>query len=164
MLRRPIGFNQILTFDHFIEDPEKTLAGEITTGHRLFALQVDSNKLPTLYPGMEVDIAAPFSGGGLAPQVLLVLEKITIVNVGNLTIVEDDDGGRRARARGNFKKIDIQVPVEQALQLSRIQKIITGPFELYIRPANEEKASSWPGGGINPAVLEKIGVRLGGFQ
>ncbi|NBC10779.1 MAG: Flp pilus assembly protein CpaB [Planctomycetes bacterium] len=156
-LMRPIDENDVLTYDHFIDDPQDKLISKIEPGKRLIALPVEAKILPSVRPGMKVDIEAPFAGGGKAPEVLTVMENVQVLATGQRTIIEEqreEDGSRR---RTNFDTISIQVTPEQATQLSRIQKITTGPFELHIRPADDESRPKIPGGGINPDVLQKIG-------
>jgi len=157
-LLQPLAANEIITYGHFIEDPEDRLASRIAKGKRLVALPVQSDILPSLRVGMRVDIAAPFRGGGVAPDVLLVMEDVEILAKGQNVTVADDDSEARRRI-GSFKTISIQVTPEQALQLSRITRVLIGPYELHIRPLGEGGERLIPGGGINPLVLEKIGEK-----
>ncbi len=156
-LLRPIGEKDILTYDHFIDDPQDKLISKIERGNRLIALPVEADNLPSVRPGVKVDIEAPFAGGGRAPDVLTIMENVQVLAVGQRTIIEEQRQDTGSRRTGNYKTISIQVTPDQATQLSRIQKITTGPFELHIRAADDESRPKIPGGGINPIVLRKIG-------
>ncbi len=156
-IKRPIAHNEFITYGHFVEDPERSLSGKITPGKRLVALPVKSDILPSIGTGMRVDIAAPFIGAGAAPDVLLVIENVEIRSVGQFTEIDEQASDGRRRAPTSFKTITIEVLPQQALQLSRIEKIAAGPFELHIRPEGGDSTPLIRGGGINPAVLEKIG-------
>jgi len=157
-LLQPLAENDIVTFGHFLDDPQDRLASRIGNDKRLVAMPVQSDIQPSLRVGMKVDIAAPFRGGGAAPDVLLVMEDVEILAMGqNITVA--DDQSETTRRIGNYKTISIQVTPEQALQLSRITRVLIGPYELHIRPLSEGGKRRIPGGGINPLVLEKIGEK-----
>lgn len=162
VVRRRVEANQFLEYEHFTEDRRDELISQIQTGKRLIALPVEPDILPSIRPGMQVDIEAPFAGGGAVTDVLTIMEDVRIMAVGQRSVIEErqEEGGNRRL--GNYRTISIQVDPEQATQLSKIQKIIVGPFELHIRPPDDpsrklQDADGNPIYGINPKVLEKIG-------
>lgn len=155
VLQRPAIMGQPLTADLFAVSAAERDDGTISTSKRRVPLRVNSRTLPgSLLPGMYVDIAAPFPSAG----VKMVMERVQVRALGQLTSAEEASAVGPSRRRiGNYPTIEIDVTPDEALALSRIQQIITGDFELYLRNPADADTPQIPSGGINPDVLQLIG-------
>ena len=110
-----------------------------------------------LQPGMFVDIEAPFSVVDGGSTVLPVMEYVRVLAVGNVSIVDQESTrGGRPRNPGSYRTISIEVEPNQATDLSMIQKIAIGDFELHLRNPADQSTPKIRAGGINPEVLRLI--------
>lgn len=158
-LERPINQGEILLFSHFNPPEGQYNDLQITQGKRLVSLPVNSRTVPgNLRPGMYVDIEAPFSSGGPMPVTMPVLERVKIMAVGTRTLT-DESGGDRPRSGGSYNSISFEVDPYQAADLSMIERIAMGEFEIYIRNPQDTSTPKIRTGGINPDVLDLLESR-----
>ena len=152
---RPADMGAPLTYDLFRQREEDDLDRRITEGMRLVALPVNPRTLPgTLRPGMYVDIEAPFQTRAGTIKVLPVMERVRVMAVGRRSVIDEanEAGGRM----GNFSTISIEVEPRQATQLSMIEKLATGDFELHLRKPGDDTVPKIPTGGLNPDVVAML--------
>lgn len=158
VFRRGARANAVLTADLFIDPDEDRLDLRISMGMRLIALPVNQKTLPgSLRPGMYVDIAASFPSSDGRPNVLPVMELVEVMSVGEKTVIDEQSSiPSRSSRSSRYAKISIEVTPTEATQLSRIQKIVLGDFELHVRKPADVGRPNMPEGGINPAVLRLL--------
>jgi len=149
----PARRNQFLSYDLFTDPNDTELDTRISPNLRLVALPVNPRTLPgSLQPGMYVDIEAQFPGGNL--NVLPVMERVEVFNVGTRSIADNTQDTRRRQ--NNFNTISIQVNPEEATSLEKIKKLVIGDFELHLRNPSDDSTPNIPEGGINPRVLRLL--------
>jgi Flp pilus assembly protein CpaB len=155
-LQRPASQGDLLTYRLFDPPTSLELDRNIKVGHRLKSLQVNSRTLPgALREGMFVDLAAPFNTGN-GVEVLPVMEHVQVIALGTRTIFDQSEEGRTPRS---FQTITIQVESQQALQLTAIERLALGDFELHLRNPGDNTTPNIPDGGINPRLLALIEKR-----
>lgn len=151
---------QVLTSDLFDRSDLQRLDMEIDRGKRGFALDVESNTLPgALREGVYVDIAAPFRGLDGRTRMLPVMENVQVMAAGARSIIdEQDDPSSGTVPRSRFRRIDIQVTPSEALILSEVKRVKSGPFEIFVRnPGDKEFELIKNGdGSINEEVLKLL--------
>ncbi len=153
--QRAAASGQPLTPDLFALSAVEREDATINPAMRRVPLRVNSKTLPgSLRPGMYVDIAAPFINEQGKVQVLMVMERVQVRAMGQMSIAEDTSAQRRIT---NYPTIEIDVTPEEALALSEIQRRTAGDFELYLRNPADSGAPMIEAGGINPQVLQLIG-------
>lgn len=158
-LERSAAQGDILRFAHFNAPEDTEHDRDITAGKRRVSLPVNARTVPgALRAGMYVDIEAAFNTGGGLPEVLTVIENVQIKAVGTRTIT-DESSGERVRRYGAFNSISIEVEPQQATELSMIERIAVGEFELHIRNPSDKGTPKIRSGGINPEVLDLIEQR-----
>ncbi len=144
-LREPM-FDDVRTSDEF---------NLVTRGMRGVALPVDARSLPApLRPEMLIDLEAAFPMPQGPPRILPVMEQVRIVSI-------DDRTRLSQRTRGGSSggsRITIEVTPEQATQLLTVSSQIVGDFYVQLRRIDDRSTPKIPAGGINPAVLEVVGV------
>lgn len=150
----------LLTHALFTSESAGLLDVTIDPGHRYMDLPVNGRLVPAgIRPGVDVDIEATIHTGEGVPRVLLVVEKVKVVGVDRQTIVAETTATAASRHR-RISKITIQVKPEQGTQLSMVEKIMSGDFELRLRhPSDNQLRLSVPPGEINPIVLDLIGTK-----
>ncbi|QQE12090.1 hypothetical protein JD969_01040 [Planctomycetota bacterium] len=158
-LTQDVRENSIVFFDHFTETNYDRIDKKIRSGYRLIALPVNYKTLPgILRPGMFVDIEAPFMVPGHSmAQVMPVMEYVKVVAVGKNSISDEAIASHKLPRIGNFSTISIEVTPEQATQLSSIQKLTVGDFEIHLRPPADSDRPKINDSGINPNVMNLIG-------
>lgn len=153
-IKKTVPQGSLLVFEVF-QEIDVNEAVQPRKGKRHLALPVNSKTVPgTLRPGMYVDIVGTFvtpSGRLVKP----VMERVKVVAVGQRTVA-DESGSRRRTPMGHFNSIDVEVKPDEAINLSIIQRLAIGGFEVYTRNAADEDHPGIFGGGINPQVLELI--------
>ena len=156
--QRPANSGDVLWYNLFTKSADDDLDHQITDQMRLVALPVNSRMLPgNLQPGMFVDIEAPFSVVDGGSTVLPVMEYVRVLAVGNVSIVDQESTrGGRPRNPSSYRTISIEVEPDQATDLSMIQKIAIGDFELHLRNPADQSTPKIRAGGINPDVLRLI--------
>lgn len=154
--QRRAGMNDILTYNLFEPPEQNRLDLTIDPGMRGVALTVNSQKLPgDIQPGMYVDLQAPFRNRNGAEPVLPVMERVKVLLVGSQSVLDQREPGN-ARAVTNYSTITVEVTPEQALELSQIQHLAAGGFEINLRNPGDESTPGIPGGGINPEILRRL--------
>ena len=155
---RSANQGQVLTSDLFDASNLKRLDADIAIGKRAVALPVNSRELPgSLKEQVQVDVLAPFIMGSGRVQVLPVIENVRVVVAGNNSILDEpDDGSANPVPRTTFRRIEINVSPQEALDLARIKKIVAGDFEILVRNPNDKQFQLIPNGGINPEVLNLL--------
>jgi Flp pilus assembly protein CpaB len=156
---RAANSSDVLTYDLFVAPEGDELDRLVGRDMRLVALQVNSSSLPgTLRPGMFVDIEAPFASQGALPNVLPVMERVKVLAVGRRSVVDQSSGSGSSRggSMGSYSTISIEVTPQQATELSMVQKIAAGDFELHLRNPGDMGTPKIPTGGINPEVLRLV--------
>jgi Flp pilus assembly protein CpaB len=150
--------NEFLTHKLFTTDESYKLTTTISPGQRLVFLPINSKMVPgTLAPGMFVDSEARFSKGGAIPDVLTVMERVQVKAVGSKTIADEVDGSGRPRAMGSYQGISIEVSPKEATQLSEIERLAAGEFEIHLRNPIDTLTPKITGTlGINPEVLSMV--------
>jgi Flp pilus assembly protein CpaB len=141
--------------------PDGPAPVEISKGKRLVSLPVNSRTVPgSLRPGMFVDIEAAFNRGGAVPEVLPVMERVKVKAVGTHTVGEEASAAPgRTRSLGSFRAITIEVSPAEATDLSMIERVAVGDFELHLHNPDDNTAPKIPNGGINPDVLDLLDKR-----
>ena len=144
-------------FDDLTGDPTRTL---VRDGYRGVALPVVSKSLPDpLKPEMRVDLIAPFRGPGGNRVPLVVMENVRVVSVGERNIVDEQrqDGGRFG---GSFETLTIEVRPQEAVLLEEITEAVSaiGAYTVLIRNPDDTSPVFVTDGGINPRVLEDLGL------
>ncbi len=150
--------NEFLTHKLFTTDDSVKLTANISPGNRLVFLPINSRMVPgTLAPGMFVDIEAPFSRGGSIPDVLTIMERVQVKAVGNRTVADEVDASGRPRPIGGFQGISIEVTPKEATQLSEIERLAAGEFEIHLRNPIDPGTPKLLGTlGINKEVLDLV--------
>lgn len=145
------------------ETPEsrRDIDKNITPGKRLVSLPVNSRtSLPgVLREGMTVDIEAPFNLGGSIPITLAVMERVRVIALGSRAVYDQDVNTGRARTTGSFNTITIEVTPDEATQLSMIQRLAAGDFDIQPRNPADTGTPKIKTGGINPEVLDLLDRR-----
>ncbi len=158
--QRSANAGDILTYAMFITPTGKDLDRNITTGRRMISLPINSRTAPgALHEGMYVDIEGAFHTGASVPETLPVMERVKVIALGTRTVYDEQGGSRRRRQSRSFKTITIEVTPDEATQLSMVQRITIGEFELHLRHPDDRVQAKIPEGGINPAVLQLIHQR-----
>lgn len=155
---RPARRGEVLSFTHFTRPTEggDRLDEIISPGKVAKAIQLDSKKQPPLLrPGMWVDIAAPFVDKGRR-DVMVVMERQKVIGVGQFTMDPENTEVSRRTTGGSFYNITIEVEPAEADQLSEIQDMAAGDFEVRVRNPTDDTRTLIPSGGINPAILEML--------
>lgn len=151
--QRTASQGDLLTFRLYDPPSSSELDRNIKPGHRQKSLQVNSRTLPgALREGMYVDLLAPFNLGG-AVQVVPVIERVRVIALGSRTIYDDTDAGRSTRS---FQTITIELESDQVLQLTALERLAAGDFELHLRNPADNSTPHIPDGGVNPRLLELI--------
>ncbi len=150
--------NEFLTHKLFTTDDSTRLVQTITPGQRMVFLPINSKMVPgNLSPGMYVDIEAPFSRGGAIPDVMIIMERVQIKAVGNRTVADEVDSSGRPRPMGSYLGISIEVTPREATQLSEIERLAAGEFELHLRSPIDNDTPKLRGTlGINKDVLDMV--------
>jgi len=158
VIRRTAEQGAPLTHDLFTEPEDRDIDLRITPGMRLYALPVNNRTVPgNLRPGMIVDLEAPFRVAGTQTLVLPVMEQVKVMAVGKRDIADETASDRgRSRPITSFDTISIQLTPEQATQMSMIQRLTVGDFDLHLRNPGDETTPKIPAGGINPRILEML--------
>lgn len=140
----------------------------IHPGMRGVALPVVAQRLPDpLKAEMRVDLLAPMRVGGSTRQIVVVMENVRVVSVGNTNIEMERVIDGRGRGQGdNFETLTIEVKPEQAVQLHAISQEVqkTGSFSVLLRAPEDNKPFEILDGGINPVVLESLGIARPGRE
>ncbi len=154
--QQSVDQGQLLQSEHFLEAAGARESSRIPLGMRRHKLTINPRNVPgNLRPEMIVDILAPFSTGrGVEP--LPVMEAVRIVAVGARTAESYADDPRRARPASGFHTITIEVTPEEVVQLSTIEKLAVGDFELAERNPADTERKFIPGGGVNPRLIAII--------
>ena len=156
VFQRSAASGQLLTPDLFALSAVEREDATISPSMRRVPLRVNSKTLPgSLRPGMFVDIAAPFVSADGKVQVLMVLERVQVRAMGQMSIADEGDTQRRIT---NYPTIEIDVTPREALALSEIQRRTAGDFELYLRNPADNDAPMIESGGINPQVMQLIAL------
>jgi Flp pilus assembly protein CpaB len=155
---RPAEQNEFLTHKLFTSDDSVKLTTTISNGQRLVFLPINSKMVPgNLSPGMFVDIEAPFSRNGAIPDVLTIMERVQVKAVGNRTVADEVDSSGRPRPLGSYQGISIEVSPREATQLSEIERLAVGEFEIHLRNPGDQGTPKLPGTlGINKEVLDMV--------
>lgn len=150
----------LLTHALFTSEGEALLDLTIERGKRYMDLPVNGRLVPAgIRPGVRVDIEATIHTGQSVPRVFLVVEMVKVVGVDRQTIAGESAATARSRQR-RISTITIQVKPEQGTQLSMVEKIMAGDFELRLRhPDDRDLRLPVPPGEINPEVLDMIGQK-----
>jgi Flp pilus assembly protein CpaB len=152
-IRQPAAMNEVITYDLFQEPDDQRLDVRIASGQRAIALPVEPRHVPGgLEPGMHVDIEAPFASDH-GEDVLPVMERVKVLMVGDRG-AHDRRSGRSGLS--GLATISIEVSPEEATQLTEIEKLAVGPFELHLRNPADENTPKLDSRGINPKVLKKL--------
>jgi Flp pilus assembly protein CpaB len=152
--RRSASQGELLTYRLFEAPAEREVDKRVARGKRAYSLPVNARTAPGgLREGMYVDIEAPFHIGG-AVVVLPIMERMQVFALGTRTAFDDPDVGGRFNV--NYRNITIQVEPQEATQLSMIERLAAGEFELHLRNPADMDAPKIPGGGINPRVIELL--------
>jgi Flp pilus assembly protein CpaB len=155
--QRSAEMNDILTYELFNQPQHNRLDTRIDANKRGITLPVESQNLPAgLKPGMYVDIEAwmPAPGDGNGPRLMTVIERVKLLEVGEQSIVDQDQA--RTVAATDVRKITIQVDPQQATQFERIESLVARPFELHLRNPGDETTPKLQTRGINPQVLDLL--------
>jgi Flp pilus assembly protein CpaB len=156
VFQRSADAGEIVTFRLFVPPVGRDLDRNITDGWRLVSLPVNNRTIPgALQEGMYVDIEAPFHTGGAAPVTMPVMERVKVIALGTNTVYDEDDSSRRRGSR-SFRNITIEVTPAEATQLSNVQRIAAGEFELHLRNPSDTQRPKIDVPGINPEVLQLI--------
>ena len=149
--------NTVLTHSLFTEAGDTPMLLTPNMDMRLIPIAVNSRKAPGLLrPGSYVDIEAPFNIGGRIPLVLPVMEKVKVWAVGRRVLGEDN-----SRAVRGYQTITIEVKPTTATQLSMVEKLAVGNFELHLRDPADNEYPKTGGADINPRVIELVEKALG---
>ncbi|MCE9592515.1 MAG: Flp pilus assembly protein CpaB [Planctomycetes bacterium] len=157
-VERPASAGSIVTFPMF-QAPEgrRDLDKNIKPGFRLVSLPVNSRTVPgALREGMMVDIEAPFNLGGALPVTLPVMERVHVIAVGARTVYDDTGTPGRQRVTGSYNSITLEVTPDEATDLSMIERLASGEFEIQVRNPTDTDTPKIKTGGINPEVLDLI--------
>ncbi|MEM9881528.1 MAG: hypothetical protein AAF800_01250 [Planctomycetota bacterium] len=146
-------------FDDLTADAARRL---ITEGMRGVSLPVVSKLLPDpLKAEMRVDLLAPVRASGGRREMMVVMENVRVVSVGALNIVDERAAGTN-RTSGNFDSLTVEARPDEAVLLNEItqevQKI--GTYTVLLRSPEERGATFIPDGGINPRLLERLGLAV----
>lgn len=153
---RAASMNDVLTYDLFEPRSSERLDLTIDPGQRGVALPVNSQKLPgDIQPGMYVDITAPFHNKSGQMTVLPVIERVKVLLVGSQSALNQQNSQDPANT-SNYSTITVEVTPKQALELSEIQHMASGEFEINLRNPGDESTPGIPGGGINPELLKRL--------
>ncbi len=157
--RRGAQTNALVTYSLFLDDLGTGNVRTPAPGRAWVTLPVSPRSTPPmLTPGvMKVDIAAPFNTGGARPDVMVVMENVQVVAVGNY--MPSESHAPRPRS-GSYDNITVDVSPAQALDLAAVELGVAGPFDIFIRNPNDTKAVQF-NGGINPRVLDLVRGRGG---
>jgi len=157
VIRRTAEQGSPLTHDLFTEPEDREIDLRITPGMRLYALPVNNRTVPgNLRPGMIVDLEAPFRVGGKT-LVIPVLEQVKVMAVGRRDIADESNEGRgRSRPITSYDTISIELTPLQATQMSMIQRMTVGDFDLHLRNPSDRETPKIPRGGINERLLEML--------
>ena len=132
----------------------------IQQGFRGVALPVVAERLPEpLRAEMRVDLLAPVRSQTTQPDILVVMENVRIVSVGDRNI--EDDRVTDTRRRGNnFQTITIEVPPEEAVLLTEIAEVVqqVGVFHVLLRSPDDRTPFVIETGGINDEVLTRLNL------
>ena len=154
--QRAASMNDVLSYNLFEPPTQNRLDLTIDPGKRGVALPVNAQKLPgDIQPGMFVDIAAPFTEPNGQTAVWPVMERVKVLLVGSQSVLDQQNGHNR-NATSSYSTITVEVTPKQALQLSQIQHLAAGEFEINLRNPGDESTPDIPGGGINPQVLQRL--------
>lgn len=157
--RRSANTGEIITYSLFIAPGSKDIDTNIEKGLRQISLPVNSRTAPgVLHEGMYVDIEAAFNIGAALTKQLTVMECVKIIAIGTRTIYDEASGGQNALRR--YNTITIEVTPDQATQLSYVQRMMIGDFDLHLRNPEDKKLVKIDQGGINPELLDLIESRL----
>ena len=147
---------QVLTSDLFDDIDLRRLDQDIDEGKRGIALPVNSRELPgSLREGVHVDIAGLFAMPDGKTRMLPIIENVQVTVAGRNSIIDEQDMAG-AVPRSTFRRIEIQLTPQEALQMSQIKKKVLGDFEIYVRNPGDTQFPMLPTGGINPEVLQLI--------
>ena len=131
----------------------------IQQGFRGVALPVVAERLPEpLRAEMRVDLLAPVRSSTAQPDIMVVMENVRIVSVGDRNI--EDDRVTDTRRRGNFENITIETTPADAVLLTEISEAVQqiGVFQVLLRSPDDRQPFVVQAGGINPEVLKRLNL------
>jgi Flp pilus assembly protein CpaB len=154
--QRTVKEGELLTYAMFTGESGRNVDQHIRKGKRWIALPVNSVTVPgALRAGMFVDLEGTFPGQGALRTTLTVMERVEVMALGPQLAIQDADTTRRASTR-RYRTLTIEVTPEEATDLSMIQRLLNGEFELHLRNPDDNQRPKIPNGGINPYLLDMI--------
>jgi hypothetical protein len=152
--------NDLLTQSLFETADNDATRRLIKQGFRGVALPVVADRLPDpLKAEMRVDILAPVSTGGLRREIMVVMENVRVVSVGDVNI--EDLNVTDTRRRGdNFSTLTVEVRPNEAILLTEISQQVqqVGVFHVLLRSPDDRQPLVIEDGGLNPDVLLRLGL------
>ena len=152
VVQQSIATNELLMHKHFVAS-ESNATLRLAKGRRLIALSVDRDSVPPiLQPGNYVDVSLVVLAGGQSIESMLVIERVKVLAVGSQT------AGSTERKSRTFSTVSIEVEPEEADLLNTInRKRGKTPFTIAVRNVTDSERRI-PGGGINPDLLDAMGI------